>query len=430
MNNVVRLRLAVVATAAAAISVAPASAAPQHTPDWAAPQIRTVVARGLFGRTSPASFRPNNPLTRQTLANLAFGLRQVLTPPVVVPALPPLPPPPDPAPMPLDPQPGGAPTAEPATTDTTVTDPSATEPVSTEPASTEPASTEPASTDPTVTEPTVTDPAAIDPSLTTTTATDPTLTTPVPPTTEPAPAVTEPAAPAAPPRVARPRASATMAALDARLVASLGLSKAAAEFVEKAKAAGLTVPARFGTEVAARLLGLRFDHPAAQDFLELRPQDPATRAEAAYSAARILGFGWLGNSWQTAAVQSLADSFTLPALSGWQRRILDVAVSKIGMPYVWGGTSDGREAPFGVRSRGGYDCSGFVWRVYKTAELPRRGQARLDAPGPHDLRDECRGAGLGADPVCAPAARRRRVLRRARPEVDVARGRPHGHLRR
>ena len=35
------------------------------------------------------------------------------------------------------------------------------------------------------------------------------------------------------------------------------------------------------------------------------------------------------------------------------------------MPYVWGGTSDGPQAPFGVKATGGYDCSGFVWRVYK-----------------------------------------------------------------
>ena len=50
-----------------------------------------------------------------------------------------------------------------------------------------------------------------------------------------------------------------------------------------------------------------------------------------------------------------------------------MAVSKIGMPYVWGGTSDGPEAPFGVQSRGGYDCSGFVWRVYKLQSYPGEG---------------------------------------------------------
>ena len=47
------------------------------------------------------------------------------------------------------------------------------------------------------------------------------------------------------------------------------------------------------------------------------------------------------------------------------------------MPYIWGGTSDGPETEFGVTSRGGYDCSGFVWRVYKLQTVSRRGHARL-----------------------------------------------------
>ncbi|TML77066.1 MAG: NlpC/P60 family protein, partial [Actinobacteria bacterium] len=108
-------------------------------------------------------------------------------------------------------------------------------------------------------------------------------------------------------------------------------------------------------------------------FLELRPQDPATRAEAAYSAAQILGFGVLQDSWQIAQVQSLADSFVLPTLNDWQRRILAVTFSKIGMPYVWGGASDETEVDFGVTARGGYDCSGFVWRVYKLQSYPNEG---------------------------------------------------------
>ena len=168
-----------------------------------------------------------------------------------------------------------------------------------------------------------------------------------------------------------------MAQLDAKLVNALGLSGAAAEFVAGAKAAGLKVPSRFGTEVVARLLGLRLNHPANEDGLELRPNDPATRAEAAYSAAQILTFsGDAGLA--VAAVQSLADTFSLPAFSPWQTRILDTAVSKIGMPYIWGGTSDGAEAPFGVKSRGGYDCSGFVWRVYKLQSYPgERGLASV-----------------------------------------------------
>jgi cell wall-associated NlpC family hydrolase len=164
-----------------------------------------------------------------------------------------------------------------------------------------------------------------------------------------------------------------MAKLDLRLVQILGLSKAANEFTAGAKAAGLKVPGRFGTEMVARLLGLRTNHPASDDSLELLPNDHATRAEAAYSAAQVLHF----SGWEVAGVQSLADNFALPAFSNWQTAILDTAVARIGMPYIWGGTSDGPESPFGVSSRGGYDCSGFVWRVYKLEQYPGSGSLPL-----------------------------------------------------
>ena len=176
-------------------------------------------------------------------------------------------------------------------------------------------------------------------------------------------------APAAPVQVADPGRPGTLARLDTRLVQALGLAKAAQELSAGARAAGLKVPGRFGTEAAARLLGLRFNHPAKDDALELLPGDTATRAEAAYSAARILAF----SGRETPGVQSLADAFALPALSDWQRTILDTAVARIGMPYIWGGVSDGLETEFGVTSRGGYDCSGFVWRVYKLATYPGEG---------------------------------------------------------
>lgn len=328
MSNVgLRLTLSGALALAVALPVGTAVAAHTRIPDWAAPQIRVVTARGLMGTKDPRRFRPNAPLTGQALANLVFGLSLDLTPPVVTAPAPPPVPVPDQA------------AADPATTDPTATTPATTDPTAT---TTAPTETAPSATVPTDTAPTDTVPA------------------------EPA----SPPPPAAPPRVAHPAAPVTMATLDARLVGSLGLSHAAAEFAKGAGAAGLRVPRRFGTEVVARLLGLRLNHPTAEDGLELLPSDPATRAEAAYSAAQILGFGWLGNSWETAAVQSLADSFALPHYSRWQRRILTVAVSKIGMPYIWGGSSDGPEAPFGVPSRGGYDCSGFVWRVYKLQRYP------------------------------------------------------------
>jgi cell wall-associated NlpC family hydrolase len=153
----------------------------------------------------------------------------------------------------------------------------------------------------------------------------------------------------------------TIAGLDASLVRALGLRDAAAAFALGARSAGLAPPSRFGTEVVARLIGLRTNHPAGQDSLELLPQDNATRAEAAYSAARMLGFG----DWETEAVMEAATEFELPELTEWQRQILRTAVSLIGYPYVWGGTSEKSQAPLGVQTPGGFDCSGFVWRVYK-----------------------------------------------------------------
>jgi cell wall-associated NlpC family hydrolase len=205
-----------------------------------------------------------------------------------------------------------------------------------------------------------------DSTVTDTTQTTTVSTTTIAATTTVAAPVALPAPPTQPPDVPNGGAAATMTMLDAQLVDGVGLSEAAAEFARSARAAGLDVPARFGTEVAARLLGLRVDHPAREDAIELLPDDPATRAEAAYSAAQILH----SSGWLIPVVQGLADSFSLPQYSPWQRRIINAAVARIGMPYVWGGTNDGREVDFGVPARGGYDCSGFVWRVYKLTVYP------------------------------------------------------------
>ncbi len=168
---------------------------------------------------------------------------------------------------------------------------------------------------------------------------------------------------------ANPAAVVTVAQLDAKLVRALQLSDAAAAFSAGARAAGLAVPSRFGTEVVARLLGLRTDHPVKQDDLELLPADPVTRAETAYSVSKILHFA----GWEYDYAENAAATFTLPLLGAWQKRVLNTAVRLIGYPYVWGGTSEAPEAPFGVSAPGGFDCSGFVWRVYKLQLYPGGG---------------------------------------------------------
>jgi cell wall-associated NlpC family hydrolase len=164
----------------------------------------------------------------------------------------------------------------------------------------------------------------------------------------------------------RSSAQVTIAQLDAQLVRALGLGDEASSFYRAAAAAGTRPPARFGTEVVARLLGLRKNHLAPNDDLERLPSDPATRAEAAYSAAQILRF----SGWELQQVEQNAASFELPELTPWQRRILTTAFGRIGFPYVWGGESDTRQSPFGPQASGGFDCSGFAWRVFKLQAYP------------------------------------------------------------
>lgn len=161
----------------------------------------------------------------------------------------------------------------------------------------------------------------------------------------------------------------TMRELDARIVAALGLLPAARRLRTAARDAGLAPTSMLGTESVARLLGLRLDHPQDSESLELLPSQPATRAEAAYSLARALKLTTGQINW----LDQLTQTFTLPDLGEWQRTILTRALRFVGFPYVWSGTSEKTQklwsstAPGGlVTAPGGFDCSGFVWRVFKT----------------------------------------------------------------
>jgi cell wall-associated NlpC family hydrolase len=160
---------------------------------------------------------------------------------------------------------------------------------------------------------------------------------------------------------ANPGQAVRMRALEQALVRAAGMLDTAKRLQAEAVAAGLAPPSRFGTEVVARMLGLRYNHPSADDGLELRPGDVATRAEAAYSFAKLLQL----SEWTIPYIESQADRFDLPELTEWQQRILARAVDFVGFPYVWGGTSEREQTLFGVTSRGGFDCSGFAWRIYR-----------------------------------------------------------------
>jgi cell wall-associated NlpC family hydrolase len=196
----------------------------------------------------------------------------------------------------------------------------------------------------------------------------------------------------------------TVVRFDALLVDQLGLGEVAEHIQQVATHAGLAPPSYFGSEVVARYLGLRYTHPPGEQKLALYPWNPITRAEAAHSFAVVLGL--VGNasakqpasgqegsaeasaegeatpapalpapptSWAIAAAREALMSFSLPTYTAAQREVLHIAVSKIGMPYIWGGTTDNTADGL---EHGGYDCSGFAWRVYKLSGLPWGRQIR------------------------------------------------------
>jgi cell wall-associated NlpC family hydrolase len=159
-----------------------------------------------------------------------------------------------------------------------------------------------------------------------------------------------------------PDAPVSVRELDARLVTLAGLRDSAQAIRLAAVGAGLTARPWLGTETVARMLGFRINHPREEDDLELEVNDPITRAEAAYS---IAGYLALSDN-QVQATRTLASTFSLPPLSAWQRVVLDRALRFVGSPYIWAGTSEKPQQLFGQVLPGGFDCSGFVWRVYKT----------------------------------------------------------------
>lgn len=195
----------------------------------------------------------------------------------------------------------------------------------------------------------------------------------------------------------------TVVRFDALLVDQLGLGAVGEHVQQVAMSAGLAPPSYFGSEVVARYLGLRYTHPPGEQKLALYPWNPITRAEAAHSFAVVLAMvggasgkppasgaegtieGTTGEaapalapappptSWAIAAAREALTAFSLPTYTAAQREVLHIAVAKIGMPYVWGGTTDNTADGL---EHGGYDCSGFAWRVYKLSGLPWGRQIR------------------------------------------------------
>lgn len=120
------------------------------------------------------------------------------------------------------------------------------------------------------------------------------------------------------------------------------------------------VPRYFATEVAARYLGLRYNHPTVDDRLELSPEDPVRRDEAAYSVYQLLNL----SEWRVTSLRTFND-VRFPPLSDRQRQILSFAFKWVGYPHIYGGEFPTVDSPYGRQAHGGFDCSGFTWWVMK-----------------------------------------------------------------
>ena len=166
--------------------------------------------------------------------------------------------------------------------------------------------------------------------------------------------------------VADPARPVTLRELDLQLVTAAGLREQARVIQVAAYNAGLKPRKWLGTETVARLLGLRVNHTKDKEHLELQLDQPATRAEAAFSIARLLTVGEA----ELEEVRAVADSFYLPALTPLQTTLLARALRFVGSPYVWAGTSEKPQKLAGRMQPGGFDCSGFVWRVLKLQATP------------------------------------------------------------
>ena len=360
---------ALVPTGAAAASSGRAGAPAQS---WAASEIRTVTAAGLMGNDA-AGFRPQDPLTAQELEDLVFGLKQTVFPPAAGSRTA--------ARRSGDPEPDGAADLD----DTRLDDDSA------------------ADDDRRRRRPRRRRPRRCRPRR--------------PPRPRP------PRCRARRSSAAQPNAPVTMTRLDMRLVQALGLAKAANEFAEGARAAGLKVPARFGTEVVARLLGLRTNHPAP----------PRTRSSCCPATTRPAPRRRTRppRCCASPAGRSQA-SRASPTRSACRRSRTGRRRSSTPRSPGSGCRTSGAARATAPRpisaspSRGGYDCSGFVWRVYKLQQYPSERLAAARAPRPDDLPDERRGARLEADRLRRSPARRRALLRRRRAR---ARSRPRSTTR-
>jgi len=152
----------------------------------------------------------------------------------------------------------------------------------------------------------------------------------------------------------------TMGDVNAIFVEAAGMGPTAARAEQLIANAGYVVRPGLGTEIVARLMRLRTNLDQSEDAKEHAWYEQASRGDAIWSTAVVLQWGGWEKDAATETVELLAQ---LPQTAGPQHDAIQRAFDFIGMPYVWGGTSEQPQILFGANTAGGFDCSGFLWRV-------------------------------------------------------------------
>src|SRR5829696_4081786 len=162
-----------------------------------------------------------------------------------------------------------------------------------------------------------------------------------------------------------PKRAVTTTGLHEVLVRALGLSASARALDRLASTDGYAFshPARFGALNVGMALGLRTNH--RDDSLDVGPQTRLWRSELAWSLyrAKTLSPGRLATARSYTAIR-------LPAVSPHAREVIDFGLRWVGQPYVWGGQTayaPGTEPCCGRQPAPGFDCSGFVWWLFRAA---------------------------------------------------------------
>ena len=192
------------------------------------------------------------------------------------------------------------------------------------------------------------------------------------------------------------------------------------------------LPTGFAAEQIVRDIGARWNVPFGADNWETWPSSTLRRANLAVQAYLL---GHLPSYWQSSVDTQMNVVHALPEYPPLKKAVLGYALKWAGAPYIWGGSSDQPQDPFGLPAAAGFDCSGYVWWVMKRAyTVPGKtwdGTAKIPWRTTYDMAAHL--------PVAKritykqPEARRHPVLeqqRTARRADQLERRRPHRHLPR